>query len=105
MTPRHHALETALGLALALSAVAPAAASARFDNNPVYVPGVASTHVAATPAVRIVRIREGGSFNWADAAIGAAAGLGLAALAAAGSAAVTRRESGPSGRGPKGQVS
>ncbi len=84
MTARHHALKTALGLVLATGAIAPAAASARFDNNPVYVP-------VARPSVRIVRIHQGGGFEWGDAMIGAAGGLGLSILGVAGGQVVMRR--------------
>jgi hypothetical protein len=94
----------ALGVVLAVSAIAPATASARFDNNPVYFHSPAISQAATTPAVRIVHVGDGG-FDWGDAAIGAVAGVGLALLAATGGVVVMRRESGLTDHGPKGEVS
>ncbi len=88
MTPHRHALKTTLALVLAASAIAPAAAAARFDQNPVYVP---TPTYAARPAVRVVLVGEGGGFKWGDAMIGAAGGLGLSILGLAGGQVVTRR--------------
>jgi hypothetical protein len=42
----------ALGVVLAVSAIAPATASARFDNNPVYFPSPATRQAASTTVVR-----------------------------------------------------
>jgi hypothetical protein len=94
----------ALVVVLALSAIAPATASARFDNNPVYFPSAATRQAATTPAERVVRVGDGG-FDWHDAAIGAVAGVGLAVLIATGGAVVVRRESGPFSRSTKEEVS
>jgi hypothetical protein len=55
MTTRHRALKPAFALVLAISTIAPAAASARFDRNPVYVPTPAPKHVATTADVQAVR--------------------------------------------------
>jgi hypothetical protein len=91
MTTHHHAIKATLGLMLAVGAIAPATASARFDQNPVFVPRPASQPTAVQPAVQVVRVSAGGGFNWGDAGIGAAGGLGLSILGVAGSLGVTRR--------------
>jgi hypothetical protein len=98
MTTHHHAIKAALGLMLAVAAIAPATASARFDQNPVFVPPPASQPTAVQPAVQVIRVSAGGSFNWGDAGIGAAGGLGLSILGVAGSLGVTRRRDRRSGQ-------
>ena len=82
--PHHRrTFRTVTTAALALVAIAPAAASARFDNNPVYVPAS-----QPAPAVRVVQAN--GGFHWGDAGIGAAGGAGASILAVA-AAIVSRR--------------
>ena len=98
MTTHHHAIKATLGLMLAVGAIAPAAASARFDQNPVFVPPPASQPTAVQPAVQVIRVSAGGSFNWGDAGIGAAGGLGLSILAVGGGLVFTQRRGHRSGR-------
>ncbi len=80
MSHNHHSIKTTLALALALGAIAPASASARFELNPPAPTGTTSPQ----PAVEIVRVSAPGGFDWGDAGIGAAGGLGLTMLAAGG---------------------
>jgi hypothetical protein len=80
MRPNQGPIKTALALALALGAIAPAAASARFDLNPP----AARTTPSPQPAVQIVRVSAPGGFDWGDAGIGAAGALGLSMLAMGG---------------------
>jgi hypothetical protein len=89
MTPRNHpfSIRTTLALALALSAIAPAGALAKFDLNPT----VATTTPSPQPAVQIVRVTAPGGFDWGDAGIGAAGGLGLSMLAIGGGLVITQR--------------
>ena len=91
MTAHHHAIKATLGLVLAVAAIAPAAASARFDNNPVFVPAPGNEPTAVQPAVQVIRVSAGSSFDWGDAGIGAAGGLGLSMLGVASGVAVRRR--------------
>jgi hypothetical protein len=94
MSPHSHPIKTTLALTLALGAVAPAAASARYELNPP----PAKTTQSAQPAVQVVRVSAPGSFDWGDAGIGAAAGFGLSMLAVGGGLVITqRRGSSPSG--------
>jgi hypothetical protein len=103
-TSHNGRLKTTLGLALTISAIAPAAASARIDLNPtgpyssVAPPALAVhavAHHAALPAAHMranpdpprVVVGAGspsGGFDWADAAIGAAGGIGLTLMAVGG---------------------
>lgn len=87
MTTHNHPIKTTLALALALGAIAPAAASARFDLNPEPV----STTPSPEPAVLVVRESTPGGFDWGDAGIGAAGGLGLSMLAVGGVVVITGR--------------
>ena len=98
MTTHRHAVKATLGLMLAVGAIAPAAASARFDQNPVFVAQPASQPTAVQPAVQVVRVSASGGFDWGDAGIGAAGGLGLSMLGVAGSLGVTRRRDRRSGQ-------
>ena len=91
MTTHRHAVKATLGLMLAVGAIAPAAASARFDQNPVFVAQPASQPTAVQPAVQVVRVSASGGFDWGDAGIGAAGGLGLSILGVSGGLALTRR--------------
>jgi hypothetical protein len=80
MTRRNHPVKTTLALALATAAVAPSVASARPIEllAPPVAPSPQSTaHVVTVPATS--------GFDWGDAGIGAAAGLGFSALTIGGS--------------------
>jgi hypothetical protein len=95
MSPHNHPLKTTLALTLALGAIAPTAASARFDlNSPP-----AKTTQSPQPTAQIVRVPAPGGFDWGDAGIGAAGGLGLSMLAVGGGLVIAqrreRRSSGP----------
>lgn len=87
MTSHNHRLKTTLGLALALGTIAPSAASARLELNPPPATPTRSTQ----PAVQVVRVSAPGGFDWGDAGIGAAGGLGLSMLAMGGGLVVTQR--------------
>jgi hypothetical protein len=95
MAPRNHPFKTTLALALAVGAIAPTAASARYELNPL-TPTTTPSH---QPAVQIVRVPASGGFDWGDAGIGAAGGFGLSMLAIGGGLVITqrrdRRTSGP----------
>jgi hypothetical protein len=81
----HQRLRTAAAIALALSAVAAPAASARpLSPDPVYGAG--------TTAPTIVRLNPPSNpgFAWGDAAIGAAGGLALSMLAIGGILAMSQ---------------
>lgn len=80
-------LKTTLGLALALGTIAPSAASARLELNPPPATPTRSTQ----PAVQVIRVSAPGGFDWGDAGIGAAGGLGLSMLAMGGGLVVTQR--------------
>lgn len=87
MTPHHPTVKTALGLALTLLAIAPTAASARFDlNRPARPPSP-----SPQPAVQVVRVSAPGGFNWGSAGIGAAGGVGLSFLALGGGLLIAER--------------
>jgi hypothetical protein len=73
----NHPVKTALALALACGAIAPAAASA--------MPLRADPPLPANePSVQLVEVSGHQGFDWGDAGIGAAAGLGLSMLAVGG---------------------
>ena len=104
MSSHKHAAKTALVLALALGAIAPAAASARFNLNPVG-PSSPPANVSAKSTegnapsprttVQNVRVSAPGGFDWGDAGIGAAVALGLLMLAMAGRSAAVGRHRRP----------
>jgi hypothetical protein len=95
MTPKNHPIKATLALTLALGAIAPTAASARFDLNP---PAATNTP-SPQPTVQVVRSPAPGGFDWGDAGIGAAGGFGLSMLAVGGGLVITqhrgRRSTGP----------
>ena len=111
MSPHKQARKTALVLALALGAMAPAAASARLNLNPVGpsspLPNVSAKSTEGNtpsprPTVRIVRVSAPGGFDWGDAGVGAAAAFGLLMLAGAGRSVAAgrhRRTAAASGTG------
>lgn len=87
MTSHHHVVKSALGLALTLAAIAPTAASARFELNGPTRP----TTPPPQPAVRIVRVSAPGGFDWSSAGIGAAGGFGLSIVALGGGLLIADR--------------
>ena len=84
----HHQIKTTLTLTLVLGAIAPAAASARFEVNPPQ-----SGTTPSQPAVQIVRVSTPGGFDWGDAGIGAAGALGLSMVAVGGGLVIAARRS------------
>lgn len=85
MLPNHR-LKKATALALALGAIVPATATAK----PVGPdPSGASFAIPQTPVVRITTPASG--FDWGDAGIGAAGGLGLAMLGLGGGLVISQR--------------
>ena len=84
----HHQIKTTLALAVALGAIAPAPASARFELNP---PPARTT--PSQPAVQIVQVPAPGGFDWGDAGIGAAGALGLSMVALGGGLVIAARRS------------
>jgi hypothetical protein len=99
MHPRNHPIRTALAVTLALGAVAPAAVSARPINaiGPGAPPahdlraGAKTSSLAGTPAPprRVVNASAPRAFDWGDAGIGAAGGLGLSMIVLGGGLVVT----------------
>jgi hypothetical protein len=95
MGASHHKLKPTLTLALALSAIAPAAASARQELNPP------ARTTPTQPAVQIIRVSAPSGFDWSDATIGAAGALGLSTLAiGSGLLMAARRRQTPSAADP-----
>ena len=108
MSPRKNTIRTALALTMALGAVAPAA-NARPPVDPA--PQAVSTSVhdvksakdlrqaaptsslagTVDPSPDVITVSSPAGFDWGDAAIGAAGGLGLALAAIGGTMAVTGR--------------
>ena len=89
MALKHHQIKTTLALAVALGAIAPAPASARFELNP----RPARSTPPSQPAVQIVRVSAPGGFDWGDASIGAAGALGLSMVALGGGLVIAARRS------------
>jgi hypothetical protein len=86
----NHPVKATLALALACGAVVPAAASARpIPADPPWP--------ANQPSVQVVEVSGHHGFEWGDAGIGAAAGLGLSMLAAGGVVAAQRHARGSRG--------
>ncbi len=85
----HHQIKTTLALAVVLGAIAPAPASARFELNP----RSARSTPSPQPAVQVVRVSAPGGFDWGDASIGAAGGLGLSMVALGGGLVIAARRS------------
>ena len=83
-------VKTVVGLALAASAITPAAASARPDLG-LQRTAPSHTRIVRIPETQIVRASSHDGLDWGDAGIGAAAGLGLAALIGGGVVATKRR--------------
>lgn len=104
MTAHQHTLRTALGLVLAAGAIAPAAASAQNSTAPTNANAAARVREGAgfvssparpyggDAAVRVV-VRTSGGFDWGDAMIGAAGGVGLSMLGLATALGATSRRS------------
>jgi hypothetical protein len=87
MTRSNRHAKQAVAAMLALAAIVPATASAEPNRN--HTPGASQP----TAAVRIVRVSTPGGFDWGDAGIGAAAGVGLAMLAVGGGRGFADRRS------------
>jgi hypothetical protein len=87
MSPHNHPLKTMLALTLALGAIAPTAASARYELNPPPT----TTTTSSQPAVQVVRIPAPGGFDWGDAGIGAVGGFGLSMLGLGGGLVIAQR--------------
>ena len=102
----NHSIKTAPALVLALAAIAPAAASAKFDLNPPQTTAVsrpdprspdardaalAAARLAPTRGPVVVSVSESGGFDWGDAAIGAGGAAGLLLVAGGTAAYATRR--------------
>jgi hypothetical protein len=81
---RSHPIKRALTLALTIGAISPTAAAAM---PPRPDPPAPST----TPAVQLIRFSAQGGFDWGDAGIGAAGGLGLSVLALGGGLVIAQR--------------
>jgi hypothetical protein len=75
MTRRNHPIKTTLALALTLGAIGPAAAQAR-PQPTAGPPAGGIPQIVTSPAPR--------AFDWHDAGVGAAAGLGLSMAAVGG---------------------
>src|SRR5579862_8844882 len=100
MSSHKHATKTALVVALALAAIAPAAASARpylsapdRSSPPANVSAKSTEGNAPSPrpTVQIVRVSAPGGFDWGDAGIGLAAALGLVMIAGGGRSVIVGR--------------
>jgi hypothetical protein len=84
MSRHRFPVKTTLALAFALSTTFPAAASAHTDFTPR-----GSQQVPITPPSVVVQTSNG--FDWSDAGIGAAGGLGLSMVALGGGLVLTQR--------------
>jgi hypothetical protein len=87
MSNRKRTFTNAVAAVIALGTLVPAAASARFDLNPA--PAPTSGPNAATQVVRESR----GGFDWGDAGIGAAGGVGASLIAIVGGMGLASRRS------------
>ena len=83
MTSRSNIVKV-LTTAAVISALAPGAASARIPSEPAS--GVGGSQ--PQPTIEVVRMSNYSSFDWGDAGIGAAGGVGLFMLALGGSHAL-----------------
>ena len=98
MTLHHPTLKTALGLVLAAGAIAPTAASAELHRGQASPRGQ-RLRVESCAAVRRGsggprrHVRTSGGFDWGDAMIGAAGGVGLSMLGLATALGATSRRS------------
>jgi hypothetical protein len=90
MRPLNHPIKTILALTLALGAVAPAAAPARPAQD-LRALAKTSSLAGTTSSTRTVTASSPRGFDWGDAGIGAAGGLGLSMVAAGGTLVITRR--------------
>lgn len=88
MSPINHPYKTTLAVVLAVGATAPSAASAGLNLGP---PSPTSD-TPSQPAVRVVRVSAHDSFDWGDAGIGAAGGLGISLLATGGGLMLARTQ-------------
>jgi hypothetical protein len=90
MRPLNHPIKTTLALTLALVAAAPAAASARPAQD-LRALAKTSSLAGTTSSTRTVTASAPHGFDWRDAGIGAAGGLGLSMVAVGGTFVVTGR--------------
>jgi hypothetical protein len=84
MLPNQH-IKSAATLALTLTALAPAAASAK----PIGPDPASSTQTP--PPIQVVRVTAPSGFDWGDAGIGAAGGLALTMLGVGAALTITQR--------------
>ena len=84
----HNRIKTALALAATLGVLPAAAASARVIAPDRPAGGYGSSSL---PTVEVVRTTHNSGFDWGDAGIGAAGGVGLSALALGCGLAITGR--------------
>jgi hypothetical protein len=102
MSPHSHTIRTTLALTMALGAVAPAAVQARPAMDPITPVSKSSQDLRATsgtsslagtvaPRRQVITVSAPSGFDWGDAAIGAAGGLGLALAGVGGSLMVAGR--------------
>jgi hypothetical protein len=87
MSPHNHQIKAMLALALTVSAIAPTVAWGRVNLNPP----AARSEASPQPAPQIVRVTDSTGFDWGDAGIGAAAGVGLSMFAIGGALVITQR--------------
>ena len=99
MSPRSSKIRTTLAVTMALGAIAPAA-HARLPLDPAPPASGQDARLAAPTsslagtvdrAPQVVTVSTPSGFDWGDAAIGAAGGLGLALAAAGGTLAIAGR--------------
>jgi hypothetical protein len=102
MSPHSHTIRTTLALTAALVAVAPAGAQARPAVDPAAptskpsqdlraAAGTSSLAGTVEPRRQVITVSAPRGFDWGDAAIGAAGGLGLALVAIGGTFTVAGR--------------
>ena len=90
-TPRITTSLVALALALATAAAPASAKTFELSTNGSYVTTPPPTAHADSPRTIVVATAHDGGFDWGDAGIGAAGGLGLAIAALGGALTVSQR--------------
>jgi hypothetical protein len=88
MTAHTRHFRSALAITLAAGAVAPGTAGAKY---PLPLPDPPSDYAYSQPPVEVVHITAPSGFDWGDAAIGAAAGIGITVVAVGGGISRSRR--------------
>jgi hypothetical protein len=94
MNRHRYPVKTTLALAIAASAAFPAAASAHTD-----VPPQGDKAFPVTQQVPVLQVSSNG-FDWSDAGIGAAGGLGISMIALGGGLVLVHRRGHGTARGP-----